>query len=96
MLRDASRRNVLVLALCQALAITREHDGAIVRDVVDEWSARHGKDYTLRLTGPAGGTWQKGTDGPVVELDAVEFCRVLSKRTGEVSLEALLSTEVPF
>lgn len=86
--------------ICRAVGrdpvLTREHDGAIVRDVVDEWSARHGKDYTLLLTGPAGGTWQKGTNGPVVELDAVEFCRVLSKRTGEVSLEALLSTEVPF
>ena len=60
--------------------LTREHDGAIVADVVAEWSARHGKDYTLHLTGPAGGTWRAGADGPAIELDAVEFCTVLSGR----------------
>jgi hypothetical protein len=67
-----------------------------VSDVVAEWSRRHGKDYTLQLTGPAGGTWQVGSNGPRIELDAVEFCRVLSGRPGKVSLETLMSTEVPF
>jgi uncharacterized protein (TIGR03083 family) len=76
--------------------LTRDHDGVLVADVVDEWSSRHGKDYTLVLTGPAGGMWTVGANGPHLELDAVEFCRVLSKRTGAVSLETLMSTEVPF
>lgn len=76
-----------------ALQLTAEHDGVLVADVVAEWSARHGQPYTLRLTGPAGGTWSSGVDGPQVELDAVEFCRVLSGReTGT----GLLATEVPF
>ena len=86
--------------ICRAVSrepvLTREHDGAIVADVVGEWSARHGKDYTLRLTGPAGGTWQVGVDGPLIELDAVEFCRVVSGRAGVVSLQDLMGTEVPF
>jgi uncharacterized protein (TIGR03083 family) len=76
--------------------LTADHDGVLVADVVDEWSHRHGKDCTLVLTGPAGGTWTVGANGPHLELDAVEFCRVLSRRTGDVSLETLMSTEVPF
>jgi uncharacterized protein (TIGR03083 family) len=83
-------------ALGRAPVLTADHDGVLVADVVDEWSRRHGKDYTLVLTGPAGGTWTVGANGPHLELDAVEFCRVLSKRAGEVSLESLMSTEVPF
>jgi hypothetical protein len=68
----------------------------LVADVVAEWSRRHGKDYTLHLTGAAGGTWTVGANGPHIELDAVEFCRVLSKRPGGATLDAVLSTEVPF
>jgi uncharacterized protein (TIGR03083 family) len=86
--------------ICRALGrepvLTAEHDGAIVADVVAEWSARHGKEFSLTLTGPAGGSWQVGEDGPVIEMDAIEFCRVLSGRVGAVPLERLLSTEVPF
>jgi uncharacterized protein (TIGR03083 family) len=86
--------------ICRALGreplVTKSRDGAIVADVVAEWSRRHGKDYDLMLTGPAGGTWTVGVDGPRIELDAIEFCRVASKRAGTVPLETLLSTEVPF
>jgi uncharacterized protein (TIGR03083 family) len=86
--------------ICRALGrepiVTKEHDGRIVADVVAEWASRHGKDFTLVLTGPAGGSWTVGTGGPRIELDAIEFCRVASKRAGAVPLEALLSTEVPF
>lgn len=76
--------------------LSHDHDGALVSDVVAEWSRRHGKEYTLHLTGPAGGTWRVGSNGPRIELDAVEFCRVLSGRRGSVPLETLMSTEVPF
>ena len=76
--------------------LTADHDAALVADVVAEWSRRHGKDYTLRLTGPAGGMWTVGAGDPHIELDAIEFCRALSRRPGEVTLEDLLSTEVPF
>ena len=37
------------------MAVTAEHEGAIVADVVDEWARRHGASYDLELTGPAGG-----------------------------------------
>src|SRR5215471_8953339 len=57
------------------LVLTAGHDGVLVADVVAEWAARHGQPYTLHLTGPVGGTWRSG-EGPLIEEDAVEFCRV--------------------
>ena len=73
--------------------LTPEHDGVLVADIVREWAERHGQPCTLTLTGPAGGTWTWGTGGPSLELDAVEFCRILSGR-GEG--EGLLKTAIPF
>ena len=75
------------------ITLTPEHDGRIVADVVDEWARRHGKPYTLRLTGPAGGTFSRGEGGEEIEVDAVQFCRILSGR-GVGS--GLLNQEVPF
>ena len=57
--------------------LTADHDGVLVADVVAEWIARHGQPCTLRLTGPAGGSWETGDGGPVIETGAVEFCRAL-------------------
>jgi uncharacterized protein (TIGR03083 family) len=76
--------------------LTADHDGVIVSDVVAEWADRHGKDFSLTLTGPAGGTWSSGGDGPVFTLDAIDFCRAISRRPATVSLDDLLNTEVPF
>jgi uncharacterized protein (TIGR03083 family) len=73
--------------------LTAEHDGVLVGDVAAEWAARHSQPYTLHLTGPAGGSWASGEDGPLIETDAVEFCRVLS---GRGHATGLLATEVPF
>lgn len=73
--------------------LTPAHDGVLVSDVVREWAQRHGRPYRLRLTGPAGGTWSTGTDGAELELDAVEFCRLLS---GRGSGQGLLAQQVPF
>ena len=73
--------------------LTADQDGAIVADVVAEWAERHGRPYSLTLTGPAGGTWSRGEDGPRIEMDAIEFCRVLS---GRGTAEGLLATQVPF
>jgi uncharacterized protein (TIGR03083 family) len=77
--------------------LTPDHDGVLVADVVAEWAQRHGRPYRLRLTGPAGGNWATG-DGDVDgdcdhELDAVEFCRVLS---GRGQSAGLLGEHVPF
>ena len=77
------------------LQLTADHDGVLVADVVAEWVARHGSACALTLTGPAGGRWRFGTDVPELELDAVEFCRIVSGRRSEAS-HALLDTKVPF
>jgi uncharacterized protein (TIGR03083 family) len=73
--------------------LTAEHDGVLVRDVVQEWAGRHRQPFSLTLTGPAGGVFGAGTDGPPLELDAVEFCRVVS---GRGSGPGLLAQPVPF
>ena len=75
------------------LELTADHDGRIVADVVAEWADRHGAAYRLRLTGPAGGTWERGTGGEELELDAVEMLRVVS---GRAPGSGLLATTVPF
>lgn len=76
-----------------APVLSADHDGLLVHDVVAEWSQRHGQPFRLRLTGPAGGTWSAGRCGPDIELDAVEFCRVLSGRGSDTGL---LAQQVPF
>nr|MDT0664152.1 maleylpyruvate isomerase family mycothiol-dependent enzyme [Micromonospora sp. DSM 115978] len=72
-------------------ALTAEHDGLLVADAVAEWVRRHGRSVRLTLTGPAGGKFRHGTDGPELVSDAVEFCRRLSGRG-----EPPLATPVPF
>ena len=74
------------------MTLTADHDGVLVADVVAEWAGRHGQPYRLVLTGPAGGTWSRG-DGTAIELDAVEFCRLVS---GRGAGDGLLSCHVPF
>ena len=77
------------------LTLSPDHDGRIVADVVAEWGRRHGRPFALVLTGPAGGRFVAGdgTRGETYELDAVEFCRILS---GREKGSGLLSQEVPF
>ena len=75
------------------------HDGRLVADVVAEWARRHGRPFTLVLTGPAGGRWRAdtpgtpGAGGEEIELDALDFCWALS---GRAPGTGLLSTPVPF
>ena len=83
----------LARATGREMVLTADHDGVIVDDVVREWADRHGQAYGLELTGPAGGAWSAGRDGEDVEMDAVEFCRVISGREEGVGL---LATQVPF
>lgn len=84
--------------LCRAVGrdpeLTADHDGRIVADVAEEWLRRHGRPVTLTLTGPAGGTFvAPGEDPEQIELDAVEFCRIVSGRSTGAGL---LNHEVPF
>jgi len=76
--------------------LTAGHDGVIVADVVAEWAGRHGKDFELTLTGPAGGTWRSGANGPSWTLDAIDFCRAISRRPASLTLDELMNTEVPY
>ncbi|WP_406831689.1 hypothetical protein ABEG17_02455 [Pedococcus sp. KACC 23699] len=68
-------------------------NGRIVQDVCLDWVRRHGQPVDLTLTGPAGGRYQSGAGGAVPEMDAVEFCRILSGRSPG---DGLLSTKVLF
>jgi uncharacterized protein (TIGR03083 family) len=82
----------------QALPPDAGHDGVIVADVVREWATRHGQPYRLRLTGAAGGSFSSGVPArddavPTLELDALEFCRILSGRKDGAGL---LSVQVAF
>jgi uncharacterized protein (TIGR03083 family) len=76
-----------------ALVLTAGHDGRIVADVVAEWARRHAMPCTLQLEGPAGGSFTQGNGGEPIDLDAIEFCRLVSGRgTGT----GLLAQAVPF
>jgi uncharacterized protein (TIGR03083 family) len=94
--RDAwLHRMDLSLATGAEPHLTADHDGRIVGDVVAEWARRHGQPYRLALTGPAGGTFGEGagSGAPEIELDAVDFCRIVS---GRAQGEGLLAHQVPF
>jgi uncharacterized protein (TIGR03083 family) len=73
--------------------LTPDHDGRLVAGVVADWARYHGRPFTLVLGGPAGGTFSAGDGGERIELDAVEFCRIVS---GRGSGSGLLTQEVPF
>ena len=88
----------LARATGQDPVLTADHDGAIVADIVAEWTRRHGQPYRLELTGPAGGNWSSDTSGEEIVMDAIDFCRVLAGRPGPDRGQAwgLLATQVPF
>lgn len=88
-----THRGDVCRATGRELELTPEHDGVLVADVVAEWGRRHGQPFDLTLTGPAGGHWSVGSGGDQLELDAVEFCRILS---GRAAGDGLLATSVPF
>lgn len=70
-----------------------ETEQRVVADMVDEWAERHGQPYRLTLTGPAGGTYERGSGGPELTCDAVEWTRINS---GRASGEGLLATRVQY
>jgi hypothetical protein len=62
------------------MKLSADHDGRLVGDIVAEWASIHGEPFELVLEGPAGGKFSQGVDGERVEIDAIEFVRVLSGR----------------
>jgi hypothetical protein len=69
-------------AIGRTIDATAQHDGRIVADIIAEWATTHSDPFTLRLTGPAGGTYVRDSAnaGDCLELDAIECCRLLSGR----------------
>jgi len=82
--------------ICQAtgrpMAPTADHDGRLVADLVLEWASIHGQPFELVLEGPAGGKFSQGVGGERVDIDAIEFVRVLS---GRASGTGVLSHPLP-
>ncbi len=70
----------LTRAAAKTLDADPDHDGRIVADLVAEWASTHGEPFTLMLGGPAGGQFRAGTGGEHVDMDAIEFCRILAER----------------
>lgn len=60
--------------------LTADHDGRLVADIVAEWASIHDQAFELVLEGPAGGKFSHGDNGERVDIDAIEFIRVLSGR----------------
>ena len=75
--------------------LTADHDGVIVADVVAEWADRHGKDFELTLTGRRRHLADR-RNGPSWTLDAIDFCRAISRRPASLTLDELMNTEVPY
>ena len=80
-------------AIGRPFDVDADHDRRIVADVVAEWAQRHGQPYHLELDGPAGGTFAPCSIGDAHQLDAVEFCRIVS---GRAPGTGLLATGVVF
>jgi hypothetical protein len=61
---------------------TAQHDGRIVADIIAEWATTHTDPFTLKLTGPAGGTYLRDSAdrGDRLKVDAIDCCRILSGR----------------
>lgn len=94
--RDAWLHRIdLCRAIDRAPVLTADHDGRIVADVAAEWARHHGLPCRLDLRGPAGGSFRFGEPAGEehLDLDAVEFCRILS---GRAPGDGLLATPVPF
>ncbi len=68
------------------MTVTADHEGRLIADIVRDWAEHHGRGFMLRLTGPAGGVYRGNSGGEDIDLDALEFCRILSGRAPGVGL----------
>jgi uncharacterized protein (TIGR03083 family) len=62
------------------MQLTADHDGRLVADIALEWADIHHQPFELVLTGQAGGEFNQGSGGEHVEIDAIDFVRVLAGR----------------
>jgi hypothetical protein len=85
--------------LCRAtgrdVSVDGDHDRRVVAAIVCDRAAGHGADFDLTLEGPAGGAYRRGEGGEELQLDAAEFCRIVSGRH-PAAATGLLATGVLF
>jgi hypothetical protein len=67
-------------ATSRPMDLTADHDGRLIADIVAEWADLHGQPFDLVLEGPAGGKFTQGVDGERVDIDALDFIRIVSGR----------------
>ena len=92
--RDPWMHRIDISRACgREVSLSSDHDGRIVADVVADWARRHGQPFSLRLRGAAGGSFTAGVGGEDIDVDALEFCRILSGREPGTGL---LATRVVF
>jgi uncharacterized protein (TIGR03083 family) len=70
----------LHFAINRPMQVSADHDGRLVADIVREWANIHGRPFELVLEGPAGGKFEQGVGGERIEIDALDFIRVVSGR----------------
>lgn len=84
--------------ICRAtghdMTVDADHEGKIIAEIVGDWSDNHSQPFDLVLDGPAGGSFRRGCGGEQLQLDAVEFARVVSGRLDGQKMVGLLATEV--
>jgi uncharacterized protein (TIGR03083 family) len=59
--------------------VDTDADRRLIADVVREWADGHGRPFDLRLADGTG--FRREGDGPVIELEPVELCWILSGRS---------------
>jgi uncharacterized protein (TIGR03083 family) len=64
------------------------HDGRLLADMVADWAHTNRHAFSLCLTGPAGGTYASGSDGPHLEIDAIDWIWTISGRARGTGLLA--------
>ena len=76
------------------MALTAEHDGVLVADVVTEWAARHGAPFTLQPHRAR----RRSLEGrrPADERAVARRRAVRPDAVGASSRRGLLAVEVPF
>lgn len=80
-------------AVSRDLPMAEAVNSRIVQDVVIDWVRRHRQPVDLVLAGPAGGHYRSGPHADVIELNAIDFCRILS---GRIPGDGLLNVKVLF
>ncbi len=60
--------------------LAAEHDDRLIADMVADWASTNHHAFSLHLSGPAGGTYTSGNDGPHHDIDATGWAWTISGR----------------